>query len=576
MKANEAITRTLRNSDRISGTRLANSTSLQVLKHLDTSHSFTSAQPTRLAVSDLASSTVTDQTPEWLIDNADAYDRMLDAIARAQRSVWMTQLAFDVDCVAYPRDDIRAPHAESASTGTVLAEAMVAAVARAPVDVRILLNATLLLDTTRPLRRFFAGRLRLLNRIPGTIRVRGLGRFPQLLHAKLLIVDGTEAFLLGSPFANGYWDDPRHHPVDARRPVRELGGRPLHDVSLRLTGQPVGQLERIFAELWNVSAASCAADLIDKFTDESTLGSQNDDAARESAVAPIRIVCTSPRRVLPKVGSGATQIIDALLAGIARARSLIYIEHQYLSARPVVSALAQALARERDLELIVVLNQNPDVTAYQRWQNARLADSGLLEHPRAGIFALWSVALDDRRAGTAVLNQVFVHSKVVIVDDLWATSGSANLDGVSLHSYGDDFTGGVARWIFRNVRNFDVNVVVHDCPGQGSRSCHVADLRTRLWAEHLDLPVESLGRRPAGGWLPLWRARAAANVAGLGRPRAALQMRGFVLPYSTQRTPALQLIDLGVHPDTARLDVRFNPGWLEVHFSPNWVRNMFV
>ena len=265
----------------------------------------------------------------------------------------MTQLAFDVDCVAYPGDDIRAPHAESASTGTVLAEAMVAAVARAPVDVRILLNATLLLDTTRPLRRFFAARLRMLNLIPGTIRVRGLGRFPQLLHAKLLIVDGTEAFLLGSPFANGYWDNPRHHPVDARRPVRELGGRPLHDVSLRLTGRPVGQLERIFAELWNVSAASCAADLIDRSTDESTLGAQNDDAARESAVARIGIVCTSPRRVLPKVGSGATQIIDALLAGIARARSLIYIEHQYLSARPVVSALAQALARERDLELIV-------------------------------------------------------------------------------------------------------------------------------------------------------------------------------------------------------------------------------
>ena len=158
--------------------------------------------------------------------------------------------------------------------GTVLAEAIVAAVARAPVDVRILLNATLLLDTTRPLRRFFAARLRLLNRIPGTIRVRGLGRFPQLLHAKLLIVDGQEAFLLGSPFANGYWDDPRHHPVDARRPVRELGGRPLHDVSLRLTGRPVGQLERIFAELWNVSAASCAADLIDGAGEGSTLCSQ--------------------------------------------------------------------------------------------------------------------------------------------------------------------------------------------------------------------------------------------------------------------------------------------------------------
>ncbi len=285
-------------------------------------------------MSELATSTTADETPEWLIDNAEAYDRMLDAIASARQSVWMTQLAFDVDCVAYPRNETGERHAESPSSGTVLAEAVLAAVARAPVDVRILLNATLLLDTTRPLRRFFAARRGMLNVIPGTIRVRGLGRFPQLLHAKMLIVDGREAFLLGSPFANGYWDDPRHRPVDARRPVRELGGRPLHDVSLRLTGRPVEQLERIFAELWNVSAAASAPDLIDKATEGATLGSRNGDEIGESAAAPARIVCTSPRRVLSNNRSGATEIIDALLAGIAGARSLIYIEHQYPERAP--------------------------------------------------------------------------------------------------------------------------------------------------------------------------------------------------------------------------------------------------
>src|SRR6185436_5834211 len=140
-----------------------------------------------------------------------------------------TQLAFDADCIAYAKDD-SAP----AAGGTILAESLVAAVVRAPIDVRILLNATLLLDTARPLRRFFAARLAALNPILGTVRVRGLSRFPQLLHCKMVIVDGREAFLLGSPFANGYWDDSRHRPVDTRRPLRELGGRPLHDVSVRL------------------------------------------------------------------------------------------------------------------------------------------------------------------------------------------------------------------------------------------------------------------------------------------------------------------------------------------------------
>jgi hypothetical protein len=167
---------------------------------------------------------------------------------------------------------------------------------------------------------------------------------------------------------------------------------------------------------------------------------------------------------------------------------------------------------------------------------------------------------------------VFVHSKVVIVDDLWATSGSANLDGVSLHSYGDDFTGGVARRVFRNVRNFDVNVVVRDDHGPAA----VADLRARLWSEHLALPADALDRRPSDGWLPVWRERAAANVAALARPGGADAMRGFVLPYSVQRTPALQLADLGVPVDPARIDLCFDPGWLEVQFSPNWIRNMFV
>ena len=129
------------------------------------------------------------RAPEWLIDNADAYDRDapghrvgaplgVDDAARLRRR--LCRVPRDV-----PRDSA------SPGAGTVLAEALAAAVARAPVDVRILLNDTLLLDTTRPLRRFFAGRLESLRPIPGTVDVRGVSRFPRLLHSKMVIVDGT-------------------------------------------------------------------------------------------------------------------------------------------------------------------------------------------------------------------------------------------------------------------------------------------------------------------------------------------------------------------------------------------------
>jgi phosphatidylserine/phosphatidylglycerophosphate/cardiolipin synthase-like enzyme/uncharacterized membrane protein YbhN (UPF0104 family) len=477
----------------------------------------------------------TDAGLEWLIDNAAAYDSVLGAIGSARRSIWITQLAFDADCQAY------GPGGRALG----VADALLAAVARGPIDVRIILNETFLLDTARPLRRFFAERLGAHPPRPGTIDVRGVSSFPRLLHTKMVIVDNQEAFLLGSPFVNGYWDDEQHQPVDARRPLRELGGRPLHDLSVRITGHPVGDLERIFTELWAP------------------------DAPVEPAFAAktaVRVVFTSPRGVLRNRPAGDTEILDALLEGIAAARSLIYIEHQYLSSRPIVAALAEALRREGNLEIIAVLNENADVTAYRRWQNARLEESGLMAHPRVGLFALWSASSGPHKSQ---LNQVFVHSKVVAVDDAWATTGSANLDGVSLHSYGDDFTG-VGRRVFRHTRNFDVNVVV-DGPS-------AERLRLRLWSEHLGSPSASLLERPADGWLPLWRARATANVAALNAVQSrggVPAMRGFVLPYSVESTPARQLADLGVHVDPTHLDMRFNPGWLEVHFSPNWVRNMF-
>ena len=484
----------------------------------------------------------------WLVDNACAYDALLSAIGAARDSVWMSQLAFDADCLAY--DDaagVTDPH------GRPIIDAVIeASVARA-VDVRILLNASLLLDTAGPLRAFL--------RDAGAtgVQVRGVRRFPQLLHAKVVVIDGTEAFLVGSPFANGYWDDSRHRPVDDRRPARELGGRPLHDLSFAVRGPAVAELGAQFAELWNEVSESPEAH------------QRIPIAATGPAPRAIRVVRTAPRRVLPAHPGGLAEILPTIEAGLAAARSLVYIEHQYLSARPVIDALAAALVREPSLEVIVVLNQNPDVTAYRGWQNARLREAGLLAHPRVGLFALWSVGAGfcPPRRG---VNQLFVHSKVLVVDDVWATVGSANLDGVSLHSYGDDFQGFVGRRVFRHVRNFDVNLTFDD--RDDALSGAVRDLRTRLWSEHLGVESRRLAVRPAGGWLAFWRSRAARNVSALAGGADAASPVGFVLPYSTRSRPREQLAEVGVGPD--HVDIHFNPSWLEVHCSPNWVRNMFA
>ena len=519
---------------------------------------------------------------DWLVDNCEAYESLVRAVRDARESIWISQLAFDADCKAYPLDDGRI---EAEADGESVLDAILATSEEHRVSVRILLNSTLLLNTKRPLVRFLTG----CKRDAGLVEVRGVSRFPQLLHAKMVVIDGRRAFLMGSPFVNGYWDAPSHQPVDHRRPRRELGGRPVHDVSVALRGEAVHDLAGVFARLWKCAGPADVNDAsnaeVTRVGQEEVTRAVHEEATpeppvraraihRPAAERGIEVVTTEPDGVRGSINPGSRRTLDALLEGIGRARSLIYIEHQYLSSRPVVEALRTALNRSPALELVLVLNQNPDVTAYRRWQNARLSESGLLAHPRVGVFALWSAAV--KNGARPSINQVFVHSKVVIADDEWAMVGSANLDGASLDSYGDDFSSLLGRRVFRDVRNFDVSVVFTSGKSAGVQN-PIRGLRERLWIEHLgrgSLPAMKLQSRPVAEW----KALAAQNVAALNarEPSAQGVLNGtFILPYSTSPRPRGQLADVGVRRGSS-LDLQFDPGWLEVNFSPNWVRNMFL
>ena len=510
---------------------------------------------------------------DWLIDNAETYGWLLESMRRARHSVHIAQLAFDADCAAYA--DVTGPG--STARDTEISEILIGLADKGVADIRILLNATWLLNTARALRSFFAKR-----GVSDRIKVRGLSRFPHFMHAKLVLIDNREAFLLGSPFVNSYWDDGRHVPFDARRPLRELGGRPLHDVSMRLRGPAVRDLESMFESVWR----SCAPGRGMAMTPRA-----RESRAEAAPRAPgVRVVCDAPAGILPGVPDGAMRMLGELLAGIARARSLIYIEHQYLTSRPIAAALAAALRREPDLEIIIVLNQNPDLTAYRAWQNARLTEHGLLTHPRVGVFTLWSAEPHPARARATRINQLLIHSKVIVVDDEWAAVGTSNLDGVSMGDYGDDFTGAFARGVFRGVRNVEVNLVIDggDARVRAASCSHIETivaLRERLWHEHLGVPRGELRERGARDWLAMWRDAAQVNVRLLAGGTAGASgdadlaprrsMVGRLLPYTTKAYPREQLAALGVALEPGALELCYNPTWIGVHLSLHWIRNIF-
>lgn len=502
-----------------------------------------------------------------LVDTRAALVDITEVCRGATRSIWIAQLAFDADCVAVDPD---AEGRHQPLLDAILDTARRSAAAGAPVDVRIVLQGGLLLDTSPALRRAIAAAYDGDN-----VRVRTIRAFPQVMHAKLLVVDERDAFVMGASFVNGYWDGARHHGVGASDVSPGTGERPLHDVAIRVGGAAARAVARSFTELWDDARGPRGAREPEEGIDAQSIATSESEACTPCAPhAAARVIRTTPARGVARHRGGDTTILDAYRAAIAGATDLLYVESQYFSARPIARAVRDALDANPRLEVVLVLNQNPDVTGYRAWQDARLAEHDLLAHERVGVFALWSAIPSCTTPHSRELTQVFVHSKVAVVDDAWATVGTANLDGASLHAYGDDFTAWWARCAFARCRNYDVNVELRDDVGGAPSSGVARDLRVGLWSRHLGLPMNALATPPAAGWLALWRAHAAANVASLATRDGGLP-RGRVLPYVPQAHPRSQLRALGIDAEAAGLALRFDPGRLDVLCNAGWVKKLF-
>jgi hypothetical protein len=130
---------------------------------------------------------------------------------------------------------------------------------------------------------------------------------------------------------------------------------------------------------------------------------------------------------------------------------------------------------------------------------------------RFGVFSAWTHAPSDSAHPKPRLVDNYLHTKSALIDNRWATVGSANLDGASLDSiqYARAAFGG-------DVRNTEGNLVVFEEPG--TQNSAVDALRRRLWSEHLgiaDAKSDLLQDAPDKNWLDVWRAVAQRKLDGL-------------------------------------------------------------
>jgi phosphatidylserine/phosphatidylglycerophosphate/cardiolipin synthase-like enzyme len=408
-----------------------------------------------------------------LVDGIPAFERIGEAVEAARHSVWLTATFF--------APDFRFPRGRGS-----LFDALDRAVARG-VDVRALF--------WRP-----------------NPESSGYGRtFPgSAADRDMLRGRGSRIRIRWDRAAAAFCQHQKSWLIDAGWPSETafVGGINLTAANLGAPGHPGGgQRHDAYVEVTGPSATDVNHNFVQRWNEASERQREDGNWACDSAdVMPF------PTHVSPSRGPGTVQIQRMLHAGrytdghatpggarfdvaagersifeqyeraIDAARRTIYLENQAIPIPPVATRLERALARGVDVVLLVpAVPENYLYAARLDPARAPLFDA-LEALGRHDNFRLVGIA---GRSDTGARIPIYVHGKLMLVDDAWATIGSCNLHANSLTGHSE------------------MNAAIWD-------GAVVRALRCALLGEHLGMDTAHLDDRAA---LDLYRRVADGNRA---------------------------------------------------------------
>ncbi len=313
-------------------------------------------------------------------------------------------------------------------------------------------------------------------------------------HQKLVVVrhpgspERDVAFVGGIDLGHSRNDDGEHagDPQVMEFPDAFGPRPPWHDIQAEVRGTAVHDLEHTFRERWyGSSVLDLTSPVRQRYDRAYHIGVMTsrplpepvpDDATRRGTHA-VQVLRTYPARMrrYPFAPLGERSIAHAYRKAFARARRLIYLEDQYLWSRPVADVIASALRDQPDLHVIAVVPRYPDHGGTVTGMPTILGRSQVIRACAAAGGDRFAVYDLENHQGTPV----YVHAKVVVIDDVWAMVGSDNLNRRS--------------W----SHDSELSIAVLDAQadpreprdpaalGDGARA-FARDLRLRLWREHLD------------------------------------------------------------------------------------------
>ena len=205
-------------------------------------------------------------------------------------------------------------------------------------------------------------------------------------HRKLLIVDGKTAFLGGINISSVYSGGSFSH----KSRQRPGGGLPWRDTQMQVEGPVVGEFQKLFLATWAKQKGSPLA-------------------AREHSAQ----LGNKGREVVRAIAGTSDEpyslIYATLLSAINSAETSIRLTNAYFAPDPqLLAALKDAVGRGVDVRLILPSNTDSWLVFYTgRSYYGELLGAG--------------VKIYERR-------DALLHAKTALIDGVWSTIGSTNLD----------------------------------------------------------------------------------------------------------------------------------------------------
>jgi cardiolipin synthase len=264
-------------------------------------------------------------------------------------------------------------------------------------------------------------------------------------HRKLLIVDGRIAFLGGINISSVYSGS----SFGKARTARPDGSLAWRDTDLQLRGPVVAELQKMFLATWADQKGQPLA------------GGQHFPPPEKAGRQVVRAIGSSPDEPF-------SQIYATLMSAIGSAETSVRLTNAYFAPDPqLLDALEAAAARGVEVTLIL-----PSQT-----------DSWLVFHAGRNYYERLL------RAGVHIYERrdVILHSKSALIDGVWATVGSTNLDWRSfLHNHelnavvlGTEFGGQMQAMFDKDLAGSDP--VTLDAWTRRPLHWHVYEWFARVW-----------------------------------------------------------------------------------------------